>query len=44
MLADQTHFAVSREMLRRFNRVIDAPLANTEALKLLLGKPAPWER
>lgn len=44
VLADQTHFAVSRETLRRFNRLIDAPLANTEALKLLLGKPAPWER
>lgn len=44
VLADRTHFAVSRETLRRFNRLIDAPLTNTEALKRLLGTPAPWER
>lgn len=44
VLADQTHFAVSRDALRRFNQLIDAPLANTAALQRLLGKPAPWER
>ncbi len=44
VLADQTHFAVSRKILQRFNLLIDAPLANTEALKRLLSKPAPWER
>ena len=44
VLADQTHFAISRKLLQRFNQLIEAPLANTEALKRLLSKPAPWER
>lgn len=44
VLADQTHFAVSSKTLRRFNQLIDAPLANPKALKRLLDKPAPWER
>lgn len=43
VLADQKHFAVSRDVLDRFNQLIDAPLANAEALNRLLSKPAPWE-
>lgn len=44
VLADQTHFVLSRQALRRFNELIDAPLANTDAVQRLLGTPAPWER
>lgn len=44
VLADQTHFALSRQALQRFNALIEAPLTNTEALRRLLGTPAPWER
>lgn len=44
VLADQTHFALSRQALRRFNTLIEAPLTNTDALQRLLGTPAPWER
>lgn len=43
VLADRTDFALSRQALRRFNVLVDAPLANTEALRRLLIKPAPWE-
>lgn len=44
VLADQTHFAVSRATLQRFNALLDAPLDNPEALRRLLSTPAPWER
>lgn len=44
VLADQKHFAVSRDILTRFNRLIDAPLVDAEALRRLLSKPSPWER
>lgn len=44
VLADRTHFAVSRKVLERFSKLIDAPLESSEALKRLLSKPAPWER
>ena len=44
VLADQTHFVLSRQALQRFNALIEAPLTNTEALQRLLGTPAPWER
>ena len=44
VLADQTHFAVSREVMQRFNALVEAPLADPEALRRLLGTPAPWER
>lgn len=44
VLADRTHFAVSRATLHRFNELIDAPLANAAALKRLLSTKAPWER
>jgi uncharacterized protein (DUF1778 family) len=44
VLADQTHFALSRQALQRFNALIDAPLTNTDALQRLLSTPAPWER
>jgi uncharacterized protein (DUF1778 family) len=44
VLADQTHFALSRQALQRFNALIDAPLTNTDALRRLLSTPAPWER
>lgn len=44
VLADQTHFAVGREVMQRFNALIEAPLADPEALRRLLSTPAPWER
>lgn len=44
VLADQTHFVLSRQALRRFNELIQAPLTNTDALQRLLSTPAPWER
>lgn len=44
VLADQTHFVLSRQALQRFNELIEAPLTNTDALQRLLGTPAPWER
>ena len=44
VLADQTHFALSRQALLRFNALIEAPLTNTDALQRLLSTPAPWER
>jgi uncharacterized protein (DUF1778 family) len=44
ILADQTHFALSRQALRRFNDLVEAPLVNSDALRKLLSTPAPWER
>lgn len=44
VLADQTHFALSRKALQRFNELIEAPLTNTDALQRLLSTHAPWER
>ena len=44
VLADQTHFALGRQAMARFNELIEAPIENAEALRRLLGTPAPWER
>lgn len=44
VLADQTHFALSRQVMQRFNELIEAPLENTAAIRRLLSTPAPWER
>ena len=44
VLADQTHFSLSRQAMQRFNKLIEAPLENPDALRRLLGTPAPWER
>lgn len=44
VLADQTHFSLSRKALQRFNELIEAPLTNTDALRRLLSTPSPWER
>lgn len=44
VLADRTQFSLDRHALARFNQQIDAPLADTDALKRLLARPAPWER
>jgi uncharacterized protein (DUF1778 family) len=44
VLADQAHFALSRQTMQRFNELIEAPLTNTNALRRLLSTPAPWER
>lgn len=44
VLADRTSFSLSRQALKRFNELIEAPLTNTDALRRLLGTPAPWER
>lgn len=44
VLADQTRFALNRQALQRFNALIEAPLEDSEAIRRLLGTPAPWER
>ncbi|MEO6064678.1 MAG: DUF1778 domain-containing protein [Lysobacterales bacterium] len=44
VLADRTHFALSPQSIRRFNKLIEAPLTNGDALRRLLSTPAPWER
>ena len=44
ILADQTHFALDKKAAERFNRLIDAPLPDADALRRLLAAPAPWER
>ena len=44
VLADQTNFALSSEAWQRFNDLVEAPLANSAALRHLLATPAPWER
>jgi uncharacterized protein (DUF1778 family) len=44
VLADRTHFVLSRQALQRFNKLIEAPLKNTDALRRLLTTPAPWKR
>ncbi|MFZ2237610.1 MAG: DUF1778 domain-containing protein [Dokdonella sp.] len=43
VLTDRTDFALNRQALRRFNELIDAPLADSEILRRLLSRPAPWE-
>lgn len=43
LLADQTRFVLNEAQLRAFNEVLDAPLANPEAIARLLARPAPWE-
>jgi uncharacterized protein (DUF1778 family) len=44
VLAEQTRFALSRQDLRRFNELLDAPLEDNAAIRRLLNTPAPWER
>lgn len=44
VLADQTTFALNRQAWQRFNELVEAPLANSEAVRRLLATPAPWER
>jgi uncharacterized protein (DUF1778 family) len=44
VLADQKHFALSPKAWRRFNELVEAPLANAAAVRRLLSTPAPWER
>lgn len=44
VLVDQTRFALSGQALRRFNALLDAPLADNAAIRRLLAAPAPWER
>ncbi len=43
VLAEQTHFVLSREAMQRFNELVEAPPANSDALRRLLSTPAPWE-
>lgn len=43
VLADQTRFTLSREDMKRFNAMLDAPLADNAALRRLLATPSPWE-
>ena len=44
VLADQTRFALGSPVLKRFNALLDAPLADNAAVRRLLGTRAPWER
>jgi uncharacterized protein (DUF1778 family) len=44
VLADRTQFVLSRQALLRFNKLLEAPLTNTDALHRLLTTPSPWER
>ena len=44
VLADQTRFILSAERMKAFNTLLDAPLANADAIAHLLAKPAPWDR
>lgn len=43
VLADQTGFTLSREDMKRFNALLDAPLTDNAALRRLLATPSPWE-
>lgn len=40
---DRTFFALAPEAFDRFNALLDAPPAPTEALRQLLLRKAPWE-
>ncbi|WP_256371049.1 DUF1778 domain-containing protein [Pseudoxanthomonas sp. GM95] len=44
VLANQIQFSLSRQDLQRFNALLDAPLAENEAVRRLLETPSPWER
>lgn len=44
VLADRTQFGLNTQAWQRFNELIDAPLANADAVRRLLATPAPWER
>lgn len=44
VLANRTHFELDAKALKRFQQLVDAPLADAAALRRLLGTPAPWER
>jgi uncharacterized protein (DUF1778 family) len=44
VLADQTHFALGRQAMQRFNTLVEAPIKKPDALRRLLNTPAPWER
>ena len=44
VLADQTQFTLDRHAMKRFNALLDAPLASPERLKKLLRTTPPWER
>lgn len=43
-LADRTQFTLDATQVARFQRALDAPLPDAEALRRLLAKPAPWSR
>ncbi len=44
LLADQTRFVLSADEMRRFNKALDAPLPDPEALRRLLARRPAWER
>jgi uncharacterized protein (DUF1778 family) len=44
VLADRTQFALDADGMRRFNALLDAPIASPEALRRLVSTPAPWDR
>jgi uncharacterized protein (DUF1778 family) len=44
VLADQTRFVLNADRMNAFNALLDAPLANADAIARLLSKPAPWDR
>lgn len=43
LLADQTNFRLNEDQLIAFNRLLEAPLANPDAIARLLAKRSPWE-
>jgi len=43
VLADQTNFALNPQGWRRFNELVEAPLANSDAVRRLLATLSPWE-
>lgn len=44
VLLDRTFFALDGNSFKRFQRLLDAPVAPNAALRRLLASGAPWER
>lgn len=42
VLADQVHFKLTPEQIKRFNEVLEAPLRDPDALRRLLDAPSSW--
>jgi uncharacterized protein (DUF1778 family) len=44
VLADRTRFTLDARQMSRFQKALDAPLPDPEALRRLLTRKAPWAR